>query len=1118
VNHTDIDPDNLYFINTTMSCGNYTTLNATNITIDSDSLVDASGSGYIGGRTAATPNGQGPGGGAGSGQRGAGGAHGGDGGDSNLILGGDWYGSSFYPWTMGSGGGAGTNANIPGGDGGGVVRIIAADALVLNGTIASNGTDGAGSCNNYVSGGGAGGTILVDAYSLSGQGNLFAVGGDGYPCTAALAGGGGGGGRIIVRYNTTAWNVSNFLQSDVSGGTALAGSNADPGEVGTIAFIDEANNNLQIVEGFRFQSIDGASFNYNIVNSTNALTRFNNSVTVNAATAINVINSTVEDTGSVTASMVTGALSFDSDSTINISGRLDLKYTTFSDTGAAYINGLGLTLEKANTAEIAWLSALSNIFNLSTHVQLGNIFAYVNSSAVAGLNQSANITFFGVNLIQPFPIVDFEDDGTFITCPGGVCTEISHVGTTYKFNVTRFTNYTLGSNYTYPNQTTPILNTTNGQDTSAENLTVYPQNVTGKINATLTNITDWFVNNKSLMVLKMPFDKNSSTVAKDYSPFQNNGTVNASIWTSAGISGGAYRFNGINDVIDCGNDSSLNPINEITVEAWINKTSEFQWGGIVGKYGVGGDRSYLLTTSNTCLPATRCINFVIHNGTNEDFISLTSGIGSLNTWYHVVGVFNGTNISIYLNGVLNNSKGTAITSLKASQVSTKIGFFPGNFYFNGSIDEVRIYNRSLTPQQIKANYNSGKPNYNTIVSQETQVNETWRACVVIVDGLVDSEEKCSNNLTILGPSAGPTIATTVPDINVLNFRLDNQIFNASFETVNASCPNCSYDLENTCQLEQEVIGGVGTFNMSIFLNGTAVNMQNIELACTMYDYAKNNLNGANCSGSTDNSSTCTNWIGGGNVFRINLSNSSNFNTSLLLGNITPVANCSTVVCYLNGTWAPGDDQEFNITKQFTVTDGTNNATNPNGTLRFTTDKYASIETFNPDINILNLRLDFQSFDGSFNTGAGLCSGCQYDLSNGTCQAEIEKVFGMFQNYNLTITLTTSSSINMTVLNMVCRTANDTVQTYPGCAGIFSSVGIGQPGCVNWVATAGRSTVLAGNSGLSIDLTNFTNITIPLGTISPTQNCKVIACEINGTWVSGDTQSFVVNKTITARAI
>jgi hypothetical protein len=342
---------------------------------------------------------------------------------------------------------------------------------------------------------------LVDVYSLSGQGNLFAGGGDGYPCNVNLAGGGGGGGRIIVRYNTTAWNVSKFLLSDVSGGTTFAGSNADPGEVGTLAFIDEANNNLQIVEGFRFQSNDGSSFNYNIVNSTNALTRFNNSVTVNAATAINVINSTVRDTGNVVASMITGALSFDSKSVINISGRLDLKYNTFSDTGASYINGLSLTMERTNNAEIAWINALNNIFNLSTNVQLGNIFAYVNSSAVAGLNQSANITFFGVNLIQPYPIVDFEDDGSFITCPGGVCTEISHVGTTYIFNTTHFTNFSLGSNYTYPNHTTPILNSTSGLNMTIDNLTVYPQNVTGKVNATLTNITDWFVNNKSLMVL-----------------------------------------------------------------------------------------------------------------------------------------------------------------------------------------------------------------------------------------------------------------------------------------------------------------------------------------------------------------------------------------------------------------------------------------------------------------------------------------------------------------------------------------------------------------------------------------------------------------------------------------
>jgi hypothetical protein len=232
----------------------------------------------------------------------------------------------------------------------------------------------------------------------------------------------------------------------------------------------------------------------------------------------------------------------------------------------------------------------------------------------------------------------------------------------------------------------------------------------------------------------------------------------------------------------------------------------------------------------------------------------------------------------------------------------------------------------------------------------------------------------------------------------------------------------------------------------------------------------------------------------------------------------PTNNCTTVVCYLNGTWVPGDQQNFTIKKIFSITDGTNNATNPNGTIRFTTDKYVSVTTMHPDINILNFQLYWQSFNGSFDTAQGQCYNCSYDLDNLTCQAEVEKVFGMFQNYNLSLTLTTANPVNMSSLNMICRTANDTAQINPNCNSLFSPYGAGVSGCVNWTAVPGRSALLPGGKGVAVSLTNLTNLTVPIGVISPSQNCKIVACEINGTWSPGQTQSFVLNKTFTAVAI
>ena len=197
--------------------------------------------------------------------------------------------------------------------------------------------------------------------------------------------------------------------------------------------------------------------------------------------------------------------------------------------------------------------------------------------------------------------------------------------------------------------------------------------------------------------------------------------------------------------------------------------------------------------------------------------------------------------------------------------------------------------------------------------------------------------------------------------------------------------------------------------------------------------------------------------------------------------------------------------------------GQNNATNPNGTTRFTTDKYVAIQTMHPDINILNFRLGWQNFTGTFDTSAGTCTGCTFDLDNLTCQAEVEKIFGMFVTYNLTINLTTAGTINFTALNLLCRDGNSTVTSHPGCIGLFSQYpsGITSTGCMQWVNSSYATTFA---NGLSINLKNLTgSIQFNMGTMTPTPTCEMIACELNGTWSAGDTQSFTINKTITVVA-
>ena len=70
--------------------------------------------------------------------------------------------------------------------------------------------------------------------------------------------------------------------------------------------------------------------------------------------------------------------------------------------------------------------------------------------------------------------------------------------------------------------------------------------------------------------------------------------------------------------------------------------------------------------------------------------------------YHVVGVYNGTALKVYRNGTLTGQKSTTATIGNQTQ-EISIGRYHSQ-YFNGTIDEVRIYNRSLTLEEISDYY------------------------------------------------------------------------------------------------------------------------------------------------------------------------------------------------------------------------------------------------------------------------------------------------------------------------------------------------------------------------------------------------------------------------------
>ncbi len=177
-------------------------------------------------------------------------------------------------------------------------------------------------------------------------------------------------------------------------------------------------------------------------------------------------------------------------------------------------------------------------------------------------------------------------------------------------------------------------------------------------------------------------------------------TVSEAPWTLQGRS-----FDGIDDVITIPDAPSLQIATEITLEAWIKLTVS-QWSPIVTKC-VAWSQGYMLQVHSA--GAFRLSHVDSLGNTND--IGLTTTF-VLNTWYHVVATKSGVTCIFYRDGASLGSAVATATGFATGTRNLNIGLWSDqNTKFPGTIGEVRIYNRALTPYEIQNNYIQTKWRY-----------------------------------------------------------------------------------------------------------------------------------------------------------------------------------------------------------------------------------------------------------------------------------------------------------------------------------------------------------------------------------------------------------------------
>ena len=188
----------------------------------------------------------------------------------------------------------------------------------------------------------------------------------------------------------------------------------------------------------------------------------------------------------------------------------------------------------------------------------------------------------------------------------------------------------------------------------------------------------------------------------------NHGARSGDATTATGKFGKGGTFDGTSDYVSRSNDNGLLSANSVTIATWIKSNS--QTGTIIYRGHPNGDcHNYRLSLSSGALKFgyVGCSPYSVNEYTSSNSYTWTDG------WHYVVATYtagDGNSLKLYIDGspiagTWTTGNGTASPSTTYNQLNIGTRGTLAPDYFNGLIDEARIYNRALSPAEVQALYN-----------------------------------------------------------------------------------------------------------------------------------------------------------------------------------------------------------------------------------------------------------------------------------------------------------------------------------------------------------------------------------------------------------------------------
>ena len=192
------------------------------------------------------------------------------------------------------------------------------------------------------------------------------------------------------------------------------------------------------------------------------------------------------------------------------------------------------------------------------------------------------------------------------------------------------------------------------------------------------------------------FDEGTGSTAYDSSGNTNTGAVVGTAGWTSGIINGALMFDGSSTQVTVSNAASLNPVNGITLAAWINSPDWFNSPRLIEK-GASFNQYGL------CITNTGQLQFYLSGVANGSVVATPP---SINVWHHIAGTYDGSLISLYIDGQLvaqQPASGPVAITTDGLAIGNRPGGGPA-YRTDGILDDVRIYGSGLSANQIAQIY------------------------------------------------------------------------------------------------------------------------------------------------------------------------------------------------------------------------------------------------------------------------------------------------------------------------------------------------------------------------------------------------------------------------------